>query len=167
MRVLKWIGITIGILVLVAVVGGVALIDALGGDTKVSLGTELRSSYREHVVKMAKLPPEETIELFYSSDVLRPDNDGNLLTNLAVYSWGDHLDDGQITLKRAAFSDITEVDFVPGKSWLDDSMLTITTADDVFVLLLPIEAKRDQLFVDKVRARIPKPADPEALEDER
>lgn len=167
MRVLKWIAITLGVLVLVVVVGGVALIGVLGGDTKVSLGKELRSSYREHVVKMAKLPPEETIEMFYSSDVLQPDNDGNLLTDVAVYSWGDHLDDGQITLKRAAFAEITEVDYVPGKSWLDDSMVTITTEDDVFILLLPIEAKRDQLFVEKVRTRMPKPAALEAPTDER
>ena len=131
-----------------------------------SLGKELKSSYRAHVVEMAKLPPEETIEMFYSSDVLRPDNDGNLLTNVAVYSWGDHLDDGQITLKRATFAEITEVDYVPGKSWLDDSAVTITTENDMFILLLPIEAKRDQLFVEKVRARMPKPTVLEAPTDE-
>lgn len=165
MRAVKWIAITIGVLLLVAVVGGVAVIGILGGDTKVSLGKELRSSYRDHVVKMAKLPAEETIEMFYSSDLLLPDNDGNLLTNVAVYSWGDHLGDGQITLKRAAFAEITELDFAQGESWLDDSMLTISTQDDDFFLLLPIEAKRDQLFVEKIRARIPKPTAPAAVED--
>ena len=157
MRVLKWIAITLGVLVLVVVVGGITLIGVLGGDTKVSLGKELRSSHREHVVKMAKLPAEETIEMFYSSDLLMPDTDGNLLTNVAVYSWGDHLDDGQITLKRATFAEITDVDFIPGESWLDDSLITITTQDDEFFLFLPIEAKRDRMFLEKVRARMPKP----------
>jgi hypothetical protein len=167
MRAVKWIAITIGILLLVVVVGGVAVIGILGGDTKVSLGKELRSHYRAHVVKMAKLPPGETIEMFYSSDLLLPDNDGNLLTNVAVYSWGDHLGNGQITLKRAAFAEITAVDIMPGESWIDDSLITISTQDDDFFLLLPIEAKRDQLFVEKIRARIPKPTVPGAVEDER
>jgi hypothetical protein len=95
MRAVKWIAIAIGILLLIGVVGGIAVIGILGGDTKVSLGKELRSHYRAHVVKMAKLPPGETIEMFYSSDLLLPDYDGNLLTNVAVYSWGDHLGDGR------------------------------------------------------------------------
>ncbi len=163
-------------LLLIAIVGLVSIGIALfvsaylffGMDTKISYGTELGSWHRSAISEITSLSADETIEMFYSTDIFLPKGDGNLLTSVGIYSWHDYAGDGKVTVDHAAFADIAAVEPAYSTSWLEDTTVTITTiGGDTIFLVLSIEDGRDRIFVKKltdrvvVKAQDAEPAEPE------
>jgi hypothetical protein len=128
-----------------------AYIGIFGLDSKVCYLRELKSEHVNVIKGICKLDSDEVILMFYSTDMISPTDDGNLLTNKNVYSYTR--DAGNVTVSKVKFADITNVSPVYGKSFIDDTTVTVTYGDDdeFLILILAIEAKRDVEFIKKLK----------------
>lgn len=148
----------IGAIVLAILVGAGLLalgyVGTVGLDTKIMYFAEMRKPHVKTVSDLCPLEPGETIEMFYSTDVLSPTTDGNFITDRAIYTYS-RAKDLPLNLERIPYQEVRQIDLVRGKSWIDDSVLTVVTKDDVeAVLLLSIEQDRDLEFVSRIRSRV-------------
>ena len=147
-----------GIVVAIPVVAifGLCLFVGLGmtsghfADTKVLPGDKLPKLVSKTVTESAGLAPGERIVYFYSS-AFTPKGDGNLLTNKRVISY---VDDGiDQWCESIAIEDIASVHFEQSDNWIDDSTITVVSADGTeLTLFASNEADGDAKFAKAIRA---------------
>jgi hypothetical protein len=100
------------------------------------------------------LGPDEKIAYFYSEGVWSIAEGGQFFSDQFVTSYSQDLYTGEIHLDYVEFSRISDIDVAWAESWLDMTIVTITTDDDYqFELWLPPEEEGDQTFVTELKKR--------------
>jgi hypothetical protein len=146
------VGAAVIVLPILAFMIFAAVIGVWGLDSKVSRGAELPERHERVVRAIAGLAPDEQILYFYSTGVFDPSEDGNLLTNRGVYSWG--VDNEERWLGFARFEHIEDLDLERIDGWMEDSVLTVTATGAEIMLVLSPEKNRDKAFVAEARRRM-------------
>ena len=100
------------------------------------------------------LGPDEKIAYFYSEGAWSIAAGGQFFSDKFVTSYSQDLDTGEIYLDYVEFSRIDDIDVVWAETWLDITIVTITTDDDYeFELWLSAEAEGDRKFVTELKKR--------------
>jgi len=100
------------------------------------------------------LGPDEKIAYFYSEGAWSIAEGGQFFSDNFVTSYSQDLDTGEIYLDYVEFSRISDIDVAWAETWLDMTIVTITTDDDYqFELWLPSEEEGDQKFVTELKKR--------------
>lgn len=132
-----------------------AVIATLGPPTRVLRHSELPSSYQVTLEEAGVLEPEERIQLFYSAGIFSILEDGNLLTDSRVISYATT--DGELYIASSPYAEILELDVAYSDSFLEDTVITISTmSGDEFSLLVSREDRRDKEFVSDLESRLPR-----------
>jgi hypothetical protein len=98
------------------------------------------------------LGPEEKIVYFYSSGLWSIAGDGQFFSEEYVTSYYQEPDTGRTYLDYVPFSKISNMDVAWAESFLDMTIVTITTTDnEQFEMWLSSEANGDRKFVDAMR----------------
>ncbi len=159
-------GTAVIVLPILAFMAFAVAVAAWGLDTKVSRGADLPERHERVVRAIADLSPDEQILYFYSTGVFDPSEDGNLLTDRGVYSWGVDIEERWLSFAR--FEHIEDLALERVDGWMEDSVLTVSATESVITLVLSAEKNRDKAFVAEVRRRMasarpaPTPAEVEA-----
>lgn len=110
---------------------------------------DLKFMYRAKI-----LEPGERLGLFYSSDLISYEKDGNGLTDRKVFSYWK-TEDGNIVKEYAYFDDIKDVTVDTQTSTLTDSSVTVTREDGSnFVLYLSKEGFGDRRFIRELKQNV-------------
>lgn len=100
------------------------------------------------------LGPDEEIAYFYSEGAWSIAEGGQFFSDQFVTSYSQDLETGEIYLDYVEFSRISDIDVAWAETWLDMTIVTITTDDDYqFELWLPPEEEGDQDFVAELKQR--------------
>jgi hypothetical protein len=100
------------------------------------------------------LGPDEKIAYFYSEGAWSIAEGGQFFSDNFVTSYSQDLDTGEIYLDYVEFSRINDIDVAWAESWMDMTIVTVTTDDDYqFELWLSEEAEGDQKFVTELIKR--------------
>ncbi len=135
------------------ILAGLAMADLLGPSTRALRDSEIPSSYETTLVQADVLEPDEQIQFFYSGGFFSILEDGNLLTDKRVVSY--ETVDGELYVASAKYPEIRELDVQYSESFLDDTVITISTlSDDEFVLIVSAEDGRDKEFVSDLESRL-------------
>jgi hypothetical protein len=141
----------------VAVCGPIAALAALatfGPPTKALRASEIPAAYQRTLVSAGVLEPGEPIQFFYSGGLFSILEDGNLLTKDRIITYETF--EGEFYVSSSPYAQIRDLDIEYSKSFLDDTVLTITTVDDKqFILIVSPEDGRDKEFVADLRRRAP------------
>ncbi len=128
---------------------GLVLVGTTMPPTKVLSGTELPDGYRETLIELGHVRPEERILYFYSGGIFSIEEDGNLVTDQRVVSY-ESGDDG-LWRRAASYSEISDLEVVWSDSELDDTIVYVTTVDgDTFSLFASPEEEGDHLLVGQI-----------------
>lgn len=94
------------------------------------------------------LGPEEDIAYFYSLGTWSIAEDGQFFSDKYVTSYYQDPDTGETILDYASYSDISDIDAAWAETFLDMTVVTITTNDDYQIeLWLSSEGGGDRMFV--------------------
>ena len=105
---------------------------------------------RDHEI----LGRDEKIAYFYSEGAWSIAEGGQFFSDKFVTSYSQDLDTGEIYLDYVEFSRISSIDVAWAETWMDVTIVTITTDDDyAFELWLSTEAEGDQTFVTELKKR--------------
>ncbi len=100
------------------------------------------------------LGPGEDIIYFYSAGIWSIAEDGQFFSNEYVTSYYQDPDTGRTYVDYVAYSDISDIDVEWAETFIDNTVVTITTIDDAqFQLWLSSEAQGDRKFVNAMTAR--------------
>ena len=100
------------------------------------------------------LGPDEKIAYFYSEGVWSIAEGGQFFSDNFVTSYSQDLDTGEIYLDYVEFSRINDIDVAWAVTWMDMTIVTVTTDDDYQIeLWLSAEAGGDQKFVTEMKTR--------------
>jgi hypothetical protein len=146
------VGMAVIVLPVLAFIAFVVAIGVWGLDTKVSRGADLPERHAQAVRAIAGLAPDEQIIYFYSTGIFDPSEDGNLLTDRGVYSWGVDIEESWLSFAR--FEHIEDLDLERVDGWMEDSVLTVNATESIITLVLSAEKGRDKAFVAEARRRI-------------
>jgi len=98
------------------------------------------------------LAEDEDIIYFYSGGVLSIKEDGQFISKDYVTSYGMDPDDGIVYSAFAAYEDIEAVDVQWSKSWLEDTVITISDIyGNEFELWVSSESGGDKKFVSELK----------------
>jgi hypothetical protein len=128
-----------------------ALLGTLAPDTRALYGSELPEAYRETLVEKGHIDSGEQVLFFYSAGIFSIEEDGNIATDRRVISYETRED----TLWRESvpYEGIALLETTWSESALEDTVVTVTTADDrIFSLVISPEGGRDREFVEKIEA---------------
>ncbi len=132
---------------------GLAVLGTFAPPAHVLRDGEIPWSYEETLVDAGVLEPGEDVRFFYSAGLFSILDDGNLLTDSRVVSYWTESE--QLHLYSAAYPEIREHRVEYSESYLDDSVVTISTRDGLeFVLILSPDYGRDREFVQDLERRI-------------
>ena len=130
-----------------------ALYTAIGltPDSRVAAGDELSDYAKQSLYDAGIVTNDDTIHYYYSEDIFRFDEYGNLFTDTHVISYEqDYYTDERITYK-ASYDEISDIEFEKTDSVLEDSYIKITVnAAYDFYLAVSSEEGGDQLFYDEL-----------------
>lgn len=127
---------------------------SFGPPTRALRESEIPSSYTVTLAEAGVLEPEERMLFFYSGGLFSILEDGNILTENRVVSYETF--EGEIYLSSSTYTDIRDFDVAYSESFLEDTVLTISTVnDEQFILIISAEDDRDHEFVSKLKARLP------------
>ena len=105
-----------------------------------------------YLVENEILGPDEEIAYFYSEGVWSIAEGGQFFSDQFVTSYSRDIDSGEIYLDYVEFSRISDIDVVWSESWMDMTIVTITTDDDYqFTLWLSAEEGGDRKFVNQMK----------------
>ncbi|WP_269542512.1 hypothetical protein [Cerasicoccus fimbriatus] len=91
---------------------------------------------------------DEQVYYIYMGGFLSVLEDGNLFTDKRVISYESF--DGQLDVYEATYPEIQSLDFEPGESWIDDSIITVNMKDgDWFILIVSADGG-DKSFYNKL-----------------
>ena len=130
--VVKWLvigGIAFGSVIL-ALTATCIYIGVVGPDTKVLPGAQVPARFGAQIWKLNLLEPDEQIRYFYSDALVNIENGFYLLTDRRLIVYSRTFDEPAILVP---FSEIREVEAFFSDSWLEDSLITVTLADDTTV----------------------------------
>jgi hypothetical protein len=97
------------------------------------------------------LGPDEKIAYFYSEGIWSIAEGGQFFSDQFVTSYSRDVDTGETYLDYVEFSRISDIDVVWSESWLDVTIVTITTDEDYqFTLWLSAEEGGDRMFVNQM-----------------
>ena len=119
---------------------------------EVVAGSRLPERQLEFLRNYYLLAPGETIDYFYSAGMFSFEQDGNYFTNYRVVSYWKE-PDGSIYAAHARYADIEDIKVVYSKSFLEDTVVTIVTADEEFELWVSRTWRKDTRFVYELRQR--------------
>jgi hypothetical protein len=100
------------------------------------------------------LGPDEEIAYFYSEGAWSIAEGGQFFSDKFVTSYSQDLYTGEMYLDYVEFSRISNIEVAWAETWLDMTIVTITTDDDYqFELWLSEEAEGDRKFVTELKQR--------------
>jgi hypothetical protein len=100
------------------------------------------------------LGPDEKIAYFYSDGIWSIAEGGQFFSDNFVTSYSQDLDTGEIYPDYVEFSRINDIDVAWAETWMDMTIMTVTTDDDYQIeLWLSAEVEGDQKFVTEMKAR--------------
>jgi len=103
---------------------------------------------RDHEI----LGPDENIAYFFSEGIWSIAEGGQFFSDQFVTSYSQDVDTGEIYLDYVEFSRISDIDVVWSESWMDMTIVTVTTDDDYqFTLWLSAEEGGDKKFVKQMK----------------
>jgi len=129
--ILKWLlicGIAIGSVIL-ALFGTCVYIGVQSPDTRVLPGRQVPARFMAQIRKLDLLEPGEQIQYFYSDALLNIEEGMYFLTDRKVVIYSRSFDDPAIIIP---FSEIVDVEVTFSDSWFEDSVITMTLADDTY-----------------------------------
>jgi hypothetical protein len=142
-------GCLFGSVILALIVGEVFGLTPDTPDTKVLSGEQLSKRHAAWLRATGVVNPNETIEYFYSSALFSLRRQGYLITNQGVTAY--ERSNGRLTVQRAAYPEIENIDVTYSESWLDDTDVLIEPRDsDGFYLMFSSEEKLDRRCVKRL-----------------
>jgi hypothetical protein len=149
-----WSGRSFAALALGGGLSAFAVMATFGPPTRALRAGEIPASYHETLVEAGVLEPDERIQFFYSRGLLSILDGGNLFTDTRVVSYESA--GGEISVVSVSYPEILDLQVAYSESFLDDTVLTITTMrGEEFFLIVSAEDGRDREFVSELRARLP------------
>ena len=146
----------LGILLVVAVLGGFVLLGSLASsryipDTMAVRGDELP----EHAIEMLQeeelLPAGETVQWLYSAGFLSYRSDGCFFTENRVVDYIEGAD-GVLDAWEYTWSQIAEIEMEEDESFLGDSTIELQLSDGAsHFLFVSNDAEKDELFFEDLR----------------
>ncbi len=150
-----WNGWSYLTLVVGGSLAGLAVIAAFAPPTRALRDSEIPSSYQTALLEAGVLEPDEQIQFFYSAGFFSILEDGNLLTQKRVISY--ETAGGELLVASSPYSEIRELDVAYSDSFLEDTIITISTSSgDEFILFVSTEDGRDKEFVSVLESRLPR-----------
>ena len=144
MKVLKYFGIGIGAVVLIAFTG-LLVIGSRGPDTSIYFGRQIPHRFLKEIRSLELIGAEEEIKYFYS-DALTDIKEGMyFVTNKNLVLYSSEWEEPKTIL---IYSDIFNVEPDYNDSFFEDSMILIDTLDYTISLPLSSEYGRDRKFVE-------------------
>ena len=120
--------------------------------TAVVTGDALWDRDIEYLREAEILAPGEEITYFYSGGLWSIAEDGQFISDEYVTSYYRHPETGETHVDFTPYSEIKDIDVKWAASFLDMTIVTITTRDDrQFELWLSDEAGGDRRFVDSLK----------------
>jgi hypothetical protein len=108
------------------------------------------------------LGPEEEITYFYSGGMFSIAEDGQFFSEDYVTSYYQDLNTGETYVDYVSFSDISDIDVVWAETFLDVTVVTVSTNNDHQIeLWLSSESKGDRKFVDAMNENWRKSQNPD------
>lgn len=105
---------------------------------------DLRFMQREGI-----LSANEKVQYFFSNDFWSIRADGNGFTENRVFSYWN--DNDQLSVEKADYSNIKNIEVQYGKAYADDTIITISRSDDsTFMLFLSGDKSKDRHFVKEM-----------------
>ncbi len=148
-----WTGWSYLTLVAGGSLAGLAVIAAFAPPTRALRDSEIPSRYQTALLEAGVLEPDERIQFFYSAGFFSILEDGNLLTQRRVISY--ETADGELLVASSPYPEIQELDVAYSDSFLEDTIITIsTTSGTEFILLVSTEDGRDKEFVSELERRL-------------
>lgn len=115
--------------------------------------SEIPQAYRERLVELGVVEPDERVRYFYSAGFFGIDTEGNVLTDRGVSTYEEL--DGQLYVARASYAEIAEIEVTWSTSEMEDTVIDVVTHEGVeFVLIVGPERQRDREFVAMLRAEV-------------
>lgn len=128
-----------------------AVLGTFSPSTRALRGDELPGGYYEKLVELGHVEPDERVLWFYSAGLWSIEEDGNVLTDRRVVSYEQSA--GQVWRESVPYEGIADVGVTWSEGSLEDTIVTVTTADDrVFSLVVSAEGGRDHEFVDEIES---------------
>jgi hypothetical protein len=98
------------------------------------------------------LGPDENIAFFYSEGIWSIAEGGQFFSDQFVTSYSRDVDTGETYLDYVEFSRISDIEVIWSESWMDMTIVTITTDDDYeFTLWLSAEEGGDKKFIKQMK----------------
>lgn len=154
LKALKIIALVLIVLVGIAIVLAGAYIERYGPPTDTEEWQRLSKHAKHEIERIVPPLPGEKYLYFYSLGVANFSEDGNLITDQRVVSYSE--EEGELFLAEARYADITDISVQQGKSFLDDTVITVHHDDeyDDFDLWFSVKGKIDRRIVAYIRERI-------------
>jgi hypothetical protein len=151
------VGVVIGSVFALLIVIGVLADTNVIPNTCVVRGSKLMARDVNYLKSLIDFEPSETIEYFYSTNILSIRSEGQFVTNLRVVTY-ELQDDGEMFLGQARFEEIESLDDTPGTSILTDTELWVYPYDrESFLLYLSVEDGVDREVVKYIEERMQRP----------
>ena len=120
--------------------------------TAVVAGNYLWDKDIAYLIEAKILGPEEEIEYFYSAGLWSIKENGQFISDKYVTSYWLDPDKGETYISFAAYEEIDDINVVWAETFLDSTVITVTTVDErVFELWISSESGGDKKFVDTMR----------------
>ena len=133
-------------LLIVSVLGDFYLIPS----SNIEKGQRIWSHDLRFMKREGVLSASEDVQYFFSNDFWSIRADGNGFTEHNVFSYWNEND--QLSIEKASFDDIKDIVPQYGKSYSDDTIVTISRYDDsTFLLFLSGDKPKDRVFVNKMK----------------
>jgi hypothetical protein len=130
---------------------GLAVAGTMMLPTRALTGAELPDAYREKLVELGHLEPDEQVLFFYSAALFSIEDEGNLLTDRRVVSY--QMQEGGPWRASAPLETVAHVEVSWSQSDFEDTVITVHTSDDrSFRLIVSGEEERDRAFVEKLES---------------
>jgi hypothetical protein len=143
-------------------IAGVALFTLFGmaiqlgflPDTKVLRRGEINDRITSAIGEQVELNPREVVQFFYSSGFLSYAEDGSVITNQRIISWGED-ESGELSTWEASWEEIVDCVVEEKGSFLEDMIVRIETilSYDIYILL-STEDDRHEEALAYIRKRI-------------
>ncbi len=141
------------VLVFPLLVLGTASMTGVVPSAEVISGEQMKQSDIAYLREAGILGEDEEIEHFYSTALLSIADDGQFYSSDYVTSYYVMPDTGELNLQYAAYPDIEDIEVDWSASFVDPTVVTITTTSEgSFELWLSNEKDGDRTFVDGMMA---------------